>query len=110
MCWTEKLKELYGKPPYDPNDPKSFTNTSLRKYNEIIRKAASLENIPLIDILRAYDDYAKQEDKKIDDWLLDGMHPNDEGQRVVFELLVPVIKETIVFPKMIVQNKLVLVD
>lgn len=110
MTWTDKIKELYGKSPYDPNDPASFTDTTLRKYNEIVRKIAGSENIPLIDVLQAYDDYAKQDGQKFGDLLLDGMHPNSEGQKAVFDLLYPVLRKTLDFPKVSVYNFLKSVD
>jgi lysophospholipase L1-like esterase len=31
----------------------------------------------------------------VDTLLLDGMHPNDEGHRIIAELLVPVIREQV---------------
>ncbi|MDR2706301.1 MAG: GDSL-type esterase/lipase family protein [Planctomycetaceae bacterium] len=97
MIWTPKLKELYGKPPYNPDDPKSFTDTALRDYNNIVRKVAESENVPLVDIFKAYDEYAEKHGGKIDNLLLDGIHPNNEGQKLVFDLLYPMIRKMVIF-------------
>lgn len=89
--WTPKMKELYGKPPYNPDDPEGFTNATLRDYNAAVRKVAAEKNVPLIDILAEYDAYEKKTGKSPDTLLLDGMHPNDWGQEMVSDLLLPVI-------------------
>ena len=107
LYWTDKLKELYGKPPYRPEDPKSFTDTSLRRYNGIVRNVAQSENVTLVDVLQHYDDAAKQDFQKVNDWLLDGMHPNSQGHKRVDELLFPQIEKKIAFPKVDIKNKLV---
>jgi lysophospholipase L1-like esterase len=99
MVWTPKLRELYGKPPYNPDDPKSFTDTALRDYNNIVRKVAESEKVPLADIFKAYDEYVEKHGGKIDNLLLDGIHPNNEGQKLVFDLLYPVIRKTVHFHK-----------
>jgi len=107
MSWNDKLKELYGKPPYNPADPKSFTDTTLRRYSEIVRNIAKSENVTLIDVLQKYDDYSKQDFEKVNDWLLDGMHPNSQGHKMIHELLLPQIEKKIEFPRVDVKNKLV---
>ena len=91
--WTPRLLELYGKPPYNPNDPGSFTDTTLRKYNDVIRKVAREENVRLVDVFALYDRYEKAMGKPVDTLLLDGMHPNDRGHELVAELLLPAIRE-----------------
>jgi hypothetical protein len=85
--WTSKLRELYGKPPYRPEDADGFDAPVLARYNETVRKLAQQLSVPLVDI------HAGFTAKKADKLLLDGMHPNDEGHRLVAELLVPVIRE-----------------
>lgn len=85
--WTAKLRELYGKPPYRPEDADGFDAPVLAKYNETVKKLAQELAAPLVDIHAAL--AAKNPDKL----LLDGMHPNDAGHQIIAELLVPVIRE-----------------
>jgi lysophospholipase L1-like esterase len=99
MRWTDKLKSLYGKPPYNPNDPMSFNDTTLRGYNEIVRKVAREKNVSLVDIHVAYDEYEKKTGKTVDSILLDGMHPGDFGHELVTEMLLPAIRKELNLPK-----------
>ena len=82
-----KLRELYGKPPYRPDEADGFDAPVLARYNEAVRKLAKELDVPLVDVHEAF--IAKNPDKL----LLDGMHPNDAGQQLIAELLVPVIRE-----------------
>lgn len=85
--WTPRLRDLYGKPPYRPEDADGFDSPVLAHYNEAVRKLAKELAIPLVDV------HAAMSKKNVDRLLLDGMHPNDDGHRIVAELLVPVIRE-----------------
>ncbi len=93
--WTPQLKKLYGKPPYDANEPMSFTDTTLRKYGEAVRRIAKSENLPLVDVLEIYDNYEKKTGKSVDTLLLDGMHPNDAGHEQVAKPLVEAIRKAL---------------
>lgn len=84
--WTPKLKTLYGKRPYDPDDDDGF-NVLLRDYAEIARKIAGKEKVPLIDV------YAEFQKRDVDSLLLDGMHPNAKGHELVAKLLLPVVEK-----------------
>ena len=86
LRWVAKTKSLYGKPPYDPDDPQGF-DAPLSPYRTAVREVADQEGAPLIDVFQAFADYAKRTNRPVDDLLLDGMHPNDEGHRIVAELL-----------------------
>jgi lysophospholipase L1-like esterase len=79
--WTPRLKEMYGQPPYDPANPDGF-NILLRDYAEACRRVAKETGAALIDIYAKY-----QADQAPDQLLLDGMHPNTRGQRMVADLL-----------------------
>ena len=89
--WTPKLKEMYGKPPYDPDNPDGF-NLKLREYAEIVRRVAREMEVPLVDVFRAHEEYDAVEGQSADSLLLDGMHPNDAGHELATDLLVPVIR------------------
>ena len=89
LRWTEKLKAMYGKPPYDPTDPMGF-NVNVVKYNEAIRAVAREERVPLVDLYAAFVEYGDAPKQSLDELFLDGMHPNDKGHRVIADQLVPV--------------------
>lgn len=85
--WTSRLREMYGKPPYDPDSPDGFDKPVLARYCNAMRAIAKELNIPLVDAHEAF--LAKDPDKL----LLDGMHPNDAGHAIIADLLLPVIRE-----------------
>jgi len=85
LRWTPRLRELYGKPPYHPEDPEGM-NRLLLTYAAAVRELALEESVALVDIDAAFRDYARGHGS-LDDLLLDGMHPNQHGQRIVAELL-----------------------
>lgn len=93
LRWTGKLKDLYGRAPYQPDDPDGFDVPMLARYNEEVRKLAKELDVPLVDIHEAYPAYAAKHNLTVDQLLLDGMHPTDQGHQLVTELLVPIIQE-----------------
>ncbi|MDO9541096.1 MAG: SGNH/GDSL hydrolase family protein [Kiritimatiellia bacterium] len=90
LRWTPELKKLYGKPPYNPDDPDGF-NILLRDYAESVRRIAREESVQLADVFAAFIQFGAQPGQSIDDLLLDGMHPNERGQRIVADLLIKAI-------------------
>lgn len=84
--WTEKTKQMYGKPPYQPDDPDGF-NVLVSRYAEIVRQVARAEKVPLIDVYAAFQAYGKEPGQSIGDLLLDAEHPNSKGHQLVAELL-----------------------
>ncbi|MBI5817791.1 MAG: exo-alpha-sialidase [Verrucomicrobia bacterium] len=87
LRWTPKLKEMYGKPPYKPDDPDGF-NVLLDNYADIVRKVARETGAALVDAREAFAAQNRKTNETVDALLLDGMHPNDRGQRLVAELLI----------------------
>lgn len=85
--WTPKLKQMYGKPPYDPNDANGF-NFQKEKYTAKLRAIAKDENIPLIDLYAKFFEYDRREGNTMDELFVDGMHPNDKGHRIEADLLI----------------------
>lgn len=53
--WTSRLKELYGKPSYDPESADGFDAPLLAKYNERIRSLAMELGMGLVDVRYAVD-------------------------------------------------------
>ncbi len=92
LRWTPKLREMYGKPPYDPAAEDGFDSATLAGYNDALRKLAAELKVPLVDVRAAYPEFAAKHQTTTEGMLLDGMHPNDLGQQLVAELLVPAIR------------------
>lgn len=87
LRWTPKLKELYGKAPYDVSRPDGFESPTLARYNDVVRNLAAELRIPLIDVHKEFNKH------DVDKLLLDGMHPNDAGHEIIARLLVPAIRD-----------------
>ncbi|MFB3903693.1 MAG: SGNH/GDSL hydrolase family protein [Acidobacteriota bacterium] len=86
LRWTPELRKLYSGTPYDPSDPDGF-NVLLREYAEAVRQLAAEEKVRLVDVYQAFEEYGKVEGQSTDDLLLDGMHPNGRGHRLVADLI-----------------------
>lgn len=93
--WTSKLKELYGKPPYNPDAADGFESAKLQAYNEAVRSLARELKVPLVDVRAAYEGFAAKHQTTVDGLLLDGMHPSDLGHQLVSELLLPAIRDVV---------------
>ncbi len=89
--WTDALRKMYGKPPYDPDDPEGFS-VLIVHYAAAARKVAEEEGATLIDVWAAFERYDEEEDQSMDDLFLDGMHPNERGQKIIAELLLDVLR------------------
>lgn len=85
--WTPELRKLYSSPPYKPSDPDGW-NVLLADYAACVRRVATSEKVKLVDIYTAFQAYGKQPGHSIDELLLDGMHPNDNGHRLVADLII----------------------
>ena len=93
LRWTQRLKDAYGKPPYNPEAEDGFEAPHLVEYNEAIRKLAQELELRLVDVHAAYPAFAAKNNTDVKGLLPDGMHPNDLGHQLVSELLTPVILE-----------------
>ncbi|NQU10273.1 hypothetical protein HQ590_05760 [bacterium] len=82
MRWTAELRGYYGKAPYRPDDPMGL-NVTLIPYVDAVREVAAAERVDLVD---AYALFLATGDG-VDDLLLDGMHPNAAGHRLVADAL-----------------------
>jgi hypothetical protein len=83
---TPKLKEMYGKPPYQAENVDGF-NAPLVPYCEAARRVAQVEGAELLDIQQAFVEHAQKRGVTVDSLLSDGMHPNDAGHRIEADLL-----------------------
>ena len=95
LRWTSKIRELYGKPPYNVDAENGFESLHLVKYNEALRQLATELNVPLVDIHAAYPAFAAKRKTTIDAMLTDGMHPGELGHLLVAELLLPTIRDSL---------------
>ena len=84
--WTEKLRSLYSKPPYEPANPDGF-NILLKDYAQAVREVAKQSGAGLADVYATFESYGAQKNRTVDDLLLDGMHPNQEGHRLTADVL-----------------------
>ncbi len=96
MHWTEKLKKLYAGPPYNDKSPYTATdplgfNATLVDYVEVVREVAGLEEVALVDLHQQFMDYHGGKGQHLSDLLLDGMHPNDKGHRMIADALLPLV-------------------
>ncbi len=96
MAWTDTLREYYGGPPYneaspyDTDDPIGL-NVTLVDYVQATREIAAQEQTGLVDVYQMYLDYEAVPGQSLADLLLDGMHPNDRGHRLVGDALLSAI-------------------
>lgn len=99
LRWSERTLGFYGKAPYDPNDPLSFTNVSLRRYNEVIRQVADQTGVMLLDIFDEWERIAAEQGEEVISSLLleDQMHPNTAGQTIVADTLYPILCKELEF-------------
>ncbi|HQY05900.1 MAG TPA: GDSL-type esterase/lipase family protein [Lacunisphaera sp.] len=88
--WSEKMRELYGKPPYQVDDPDGF-NLNLRPFAEEMRQVAKELEVPMLDVMAAYDAHHRANPEN--SLLSDGIHPNQAGQQLVADLLLEFLRE-----------------
>ncbi|NDG71349.1 MAG: hypothetical protein EBY32_08610 [Proteobacteria bacterium] len=88
LSWSKKTRELYGKPPYVSDDKEGF-NVILDTYVAGLRELAVRKNVRFIDINVAYSKHPSDSGEPYSELLnQDGMHPNDKGHKLVFDLLI----------------------
>jgi hypothetical protein len=75
-----------GRRQLDCRRPQGF-NVLLARYAKMVEQLAREEKLPLIDVYQAFEDYGKGEGQAVDQLLLDGMHPNAAGHRIIADLL-----------------------
>lgn len=92
--WSDDIKRIWGKPPYDISDPMGF-NLLNSEYAESVRKLGKKMKVPVVDIYQLFIDYHRKSGKSMDDLLTDGIHPNDRGHRLITNALLPVVKKEI---------------
>jgi lysophospholipase L1-like esterase len=87
LTWTEYMIKRYGRFPYDPMHEDGF-NVVLKDYAEAVRELAGEEEVGLVDVYSNLKDRTRSFGLRADDFLLDGMHPNNTGHALVAGLLI----------------------
>lgn len=83
MFMTEILRSYYGKEPYLS---KGF-NFSLDRYLEAACKLMAEENVELVPVNRIFKDLLGGNEEKLLELLPDGMHPGNDGHKIIFKHL-----------------------
>ncbi len=91
MHWTPKLKELYGKPPYRPESAGGF-DVGRPEYLAVIQQVAAEKQAELLDVNAAF---TAAPGHKLQDLLLDGIHPNTLGHSITTSLALPVLESAL---------------
>lgn len=92
LRWTNEMRKRYGKPPYQPHDANGF-NVTLEVYAETVRRIAEVGDLPLIDVYQCFQQYPVTESQAVSDLLLDGIHPNQTGHRLIADRLIPLVMQ-----------------
>jgi len=91
LRWTPKMKELYGRPPYQP-DREDGCNVRLLLYADVVREISRTRSVRLVDVFKLFEAAGSGRDRSVDDLLLDGIHPNEQGHQLIAEQLLPHIQ------------------
>ncbi len=91
VAWTPEILKLYGRAPYRPDDPDGW-NVYLKRYAEAVRRVAAGEGVSLVDVDKMFRAYAAAPGHQLADLLMDGMHPNAAGHRIIADGVLKVIQ------------------
>ena len=83
MVLVECLRSYYGGEPYLSNG----FNFMLDRFIAAARELMTTEDVPVADVNRAFREITGGDEDRLVALLPDGMHPNSEGQRIIFRLL-----------------------
>ena len=97
LVLAEKFRELKIQVIFMANIPASEENEQdgsnywrvihMNDINSLYKKAAEVCDFPMISLYDAFTDYCKKKQISVDSLLKDGLHPNDEGYKTIFRLL-----------------------
>lgn len=73
--------------PIPAIEGRSYTSNRMKQYTEIIEELCEVHNVEYIDI------YSMFEQASFEDLTDDGLHPNTEGHRIIFETVEEKLKE-----------------
>jgi lysophospholipase L1-like esterase len=87
ISWSETTRKLYSAAPYRPDDPEGF-NVLLRDYAQAVRDLAQAEGVGLVDVYNKFKELEARPTRKVGYLTSDGMHPENEGHRVIADLII----------------------
>lgn len=94
LSWTPETIARCGQPvagsPYDPADPFGL-NALLSGYVTALQEIAIAEQVQFVNVYNRFMSHANTAGQTLDDLLLDGLHPNARGQRMISEALYEVL-------------------
>ena len=90
MVMVEKLKQYYGGEPYLSNG----FNFMLDKFISSAKSLMAEENVPVADVNAAFREQTGSAEDKLTELLPDGMHPNSEGQKIIYDTLLKVFEKS----------------
>lgn len=70
---------------------KGFHRRRLKKYRRVTKKLAGEKEIYFLNTRKLFKDYSRRNHKGVDVLLLDGVHPNDTGHKLIAEQLAKII-------------------
>lgn len=70
---------------------RGFHERRLKKYMKAVKRLAKNNSLPLINTWKIFPEYVRTKHEDIDALLLDGIHPNDEGHKIIAEALAKII-------------------
>lgn len=74
-------------------------NDRLLKYVKVVRKLSKKHETGLVDNYKLFKEYEKKSGNTFEELMLDGVHPNDAGHRLIAEKLVTEIVKTMKIKK-----------
>lgn len=87
LLWNDVFRSRFFKKPYDHSDRYGI-NKNLKLYAEKIRAIAERENLPLVDIFQKQYEYDQQEGCQLEDFLSDGLHPNNMAHEFISKAII----------------------
>ena len=92
--WTDTLRRLYGKPPYDVSKPNGFEQAGIVPFNAVVRRVAAERGAPLVDVFALLNEQAKKSGEPVRALLVPtGISAvNDRGHALITDALLPIVR------------------
>ncbi|KAI0702339.1 SGNH hydrolase-type esterase domain-containing protein [Cytidiella melzeri] len=69
---------------------RSFDHTA--RYAEVVRQVSAEENVPFVDVYERLWELCGQDEKRLEQYMVDGLHVNDEAYGIIYEDLIQAIR------------------
>lgn len=92
--WTDTLRRIYGKPPYDVSRPRGFEQAGIVPFNAVVRRVAAELGVPLIDVFALLNEHATKSGEPVQALLVPtGISTvNDRGHALIADALLPIVR------------------